>query len=96
MSDDVTLLYRPGQELNDIPGHGAPRGTSKEAIVSRNNLGEFLDAVLLRPLWFDESQQMQRVEHSLNTMTLAERVTLEIEMTERSRATHSFEYDPLR
>lgn len=93
---DVRLLYRPGQESNDIPGDGAPRGSSKEAIVARNDLGEFLDAVLLRPLWFDESQQMQRVEHSLNTMTLAERVTLEIEMTERARTVHSYEYDPLR
>jgi hypothetical protein len=96
MSADVRLLYRPGQELNDIPGDGAPRGTSKEAQLARNNLGDFLDAMLLRPLWFDESRQMQRVEQALTSMTLPERVMLEIEMTERAKTVHSYDYDPLR
>lgn len=79
-----------------MQGGGAPTANSKEAIVARNNLGEFLDAVLIRPLWFDEGRQMQRVEQSLATMTVAERIYLEIEMTERNRAVHSYDYDPLR
>lgn len=74
----------------------APRGTSKESIIARNNLGEFLDVVLIRPLHFNEEQQMERVEQSLTTMTRAERVYLEIEMTQRAKVSHSFEYDPLR
>lgn len=94
---DCRKVYSVDHVMDEnIPGDGAPRGTSKEAITARNNLGEFLDATLIRPLWFDESQQMQRVEQSLTTMTLSERVALEIEMTQRTRAVHSFEYDPLR
>lgn len=96
MSDDVKLIYRAGDDTPRPLANGAPRGNSKESIIARNNLGEFLDAVLIRPLHFDESQQMQRIEHSLNTMTRAERVYLEIEMTQRARAVHSFDYDPLR
>lgn len=96
MSDEIRLLYRKGDEVVPPLGDGAPRGTSKESLQARNSLGEFLDVVLIRPLYFDESQQMQRVERSLETMTRAERVYLEIEMSERSRACHSFDYDPLR
>jgi hypothetical protein len=96
MSDDVRLIHRPGREMDFVLGNGAPRGNSKEAIVARNNLGEFLDAMLIRPLWFDESQQMQRVEQSLNTMTRAERIAIEIEMTQASKVMHSYDYDALR
>lgn len=94
--DDCRLIHRPSDAVAPPLANGAPKGTSKESIIARNNLGEFLDAVLIRPLHFDESQQMERVEQSLNTMTRAERVYLEIEMTERARAVHSFDYDPLR
>ena len=96
MSDDVRLIYRRTAPVPSVIESAAPRGNSKEAIVARNNLGEFLDAVLIRPLWFDESQQMLRVEQSLNTMSHAERVYLEIEMTERAKVMHSYDYDALR
>lgn len=92
---DVRLIHRPGDMPREL-GNGAPCGASKESIVARNNLGEFLDVVLTRPLWFDESQQMQRVTESLDTMTLAERIAIELEMTDRTRAVHSYDYDPLR
>lgn len=96
MSDDVRLLYRPTTTDDGTPANGAPHGASKEAIIARNNLGEFLDAVLMRPLWFDESQHMQRVEQALTTMTIAERIAIEIEMTERTQIMHSYDYDALR
>lgn len=98
MSDEIRLLYRDGRATNapDIPGHGAPRGTSKDSLIARNQIAEFLDATLIRPLHFDEQQQMTRVERSLDTMTIPERIAIEIEMTRRSRAMHSFDYDPLR
>jgi hypothetical protein len=95
MSDDVKLIYREGMHDLDVPGYGAPRGNTRESLVARNSLAEFLDATLLRPLYFSEEQQMARVEQSLNTMTIAERIAIEIEMTERSKVFHSFDYDPL-
>lgn len=96
MSDDIKLLYRRGMEDRDVIGFGAPRGNSKESLVARNQIGEFLDETLMRPLYFDETQQMARVEHSLNTMTIAERIAIEIEMTERTKVFYSYDYDPLR
>lgn len=96
MSDDVKLLYREGQADREVIGWGAPRGNSKESLIARNQIAEFLDAALIRPLHFDEQQQMARVEQSLNTMTIAERIAIEIEMTERTKVFHSYDYDPLR
>lgn len=96
MSDDVKLLFREGQDQLNVVGWGAPRGNSKEALIARNQIGEFLDETLMRPLYFDETQQMARVEQSLNTMTIAERIAIEIEMTERTKVFHSYDYDPLR
>lgn len=96
MTDEIRLLYRHAAPVTSVVHSAAPRGNSKEAIVARNALGEFLDHVLIRPLWFDESQQMARVEQSLNTMSHAERVYLEIEMTSRAKVMHSFDYDALR
>jgi hypothetical protein len=92
---DVRLLRRAAEPIG-AKGNFAPSGSSKESLQARNALGEYLDCVLIRPLHFSEEQQMARVEQSLNTMSLAERVFLEIEMTQRSRAVHSYDYDPLR
>ena len=50
----------------------------------------------MRPLFMDGEAQQSRVESALDAMTRAERVYLEIEMTQRSRQVHSFDYDPLR
>jgi hypothetical protein len=75
---------------------GAPRAIGKEGVQARHQLGEYLDAVLQRPLYFDDGQSQARVETALDTMTQAERVYLEIEMQGRARVLHSFEYDPLR
>jgi hypothetical protein len=93
---DVRLLHRASDQTAQVIGNAAPRGNSKESITARNELGEFLDSVLIRPLHFNEEQQMNRVEQSLNTMTHAERVYLEIEMTERAKVMHSYDYDALR
>lgn len=92
MDAGVRCLYRPGNE--PIPRTNVvPRRSSDYA---RDTLGQFLDAQLIRPLHFNDEQQAQRVEDALDTMTLAERITIEIEMQSRSAAVHSFDYDPLR
>lgn len=78
------------------PSDGAPKPIGKEGTAARHQLGEYLDAVLQRPLHFDDGQSQQRVEAALDTMTQAERVYLEIEMQSRARVLHSFDYDPLR
>jgi hypothetical protein len=62
----------------------------------RQAMAEFLGAKLMKPLYHSAQQHHMSVEHSLNTMSHAERVYLEIEMTERTKAMHSYDYDALR
>ena len=92
---DVRCLYRAGRETYPL-AHGAPKPTSKEGIIARNDIAEYLDAHLMQPLFFSSLQHEARVTQSLDTMTQAERVYLEIEMHERARVMHSFDYDPVR
>lgn len=95
MSDVVRCLYRPDRQVFP-PADGAPRPTNTETTKARNDICEYLDAHLMQPLYFSSAQQQQRVEESVNTMTRAERVHLDIEMHERARVLHSFDYDPIR
>lgn len=95
MASDVRVLFDPNRTPS-AAGNGAPKAIGKAASDERYRLGEYLDAALMRPLYFNGEQQQARVETALDTMTRAERVYLEIEMTERSRQVHSFDYDPLR
>ena len=93
---DVRVLFDP-HRIAPQPGDGAPRAHGgRDMVQARQQLGEYLDAKLMRPLYCDDAQQHQRVETALDTMTRAERIVLEIEMTERVRQSHSFDYDPLR
>lgn len=89
------VLFDPNR-VPSRPSNGAPRAIGKEGIQARHQLGEYLDAVLQRPLYFDDGQSQARVESALDTMTQAERVYLEIEMQSRARVLHAFDYDPLR
>jgi hypothetical protein len=88
----VRVLFQPGLEpaprTNTVPKRSGDR--------ARETLGQFLDATLIRPLYFNDEQQALRVEEALDTMTLAERITIEIEMQSRFKTVHSFDYDPLR
>lgn len=92
MSGDpgVRVLWQPGEipapRTNAVPKRSGDR--------ARETLGQFLDATLIRPLYFSEEQQAKRVEDSLDTMTLAERIAIEIEMQSRNKSVHSFDYDP--
>ena len=74
----------------------APAGNHKEAVIARNQIAEFLDATLLRPLYFSGAEQEARVERSMETMSLAERVMIEIDMRQRMAVAYSFDYDALR
>jgi hypothetical protein len=92
---DVRCISRPDRP-SFAPGDGLPRGHSKAAQDARQNLGDFLDVVLMRPLHATNDQRQEQISEALETMTLTERVFLEVEMTARSPAFHSFEYDALR
>jgi hypothetical protein len=91
---DCRLLHRANapvqQRTNVAPGMNTARGA-----VERERLAEFLSGALMKPLWHSAQQHHMAVEHSLNTMTLAERIAIEIEMMERAQVMHSFDYDPL-
>jgi hypothetical protein len=92
---DVRVLFDPNRRTFP-PANGAPKAIGRAGTEARHHLGEYLDAVLHRPLAFNDEQAHARVETALDTMTRAERVYLEIEMQSRARILHSFDYDPLR
>jgi hypothetical protein len=92
---DVRVIFNPNRVVLP-PSDGAPKAVGRAGTEARHQLGEYLDAVLPRPLYFDDQKNHARVESALDTMTRAERVYLEIEMQSRSRVLHSFDYDPLR
>lgn len=94
MTNDVRCLFNPGREI-PRPGNGAPRGAGRAAHDARINLEEFLDANLQRPLTLSNSDRSKQLEQSLDTMTQAERVWLEIEMQSQTPATYSVDYDAL-
>lgn len=92
---DCRCLFRAGEvamPLTDV----APSGSTPTSADERARLADFLDVVLMKPLHHSAQQHRMNVEQSLNTMTRAERVYLEIEMTERAKVTHSYDYDALR
>jgi hypothetical protein len=92
---DCRLLHRadaPVLQQTNI----APEMNTAQGAVEREHLAEFLSAALMKPLWHSAQQHRMAVEHSLNTMSIAERIAIEIELTERTQVMHSFDYDPLR
>ena len=95
MMGEPCILFDPNRRVPQ-PSTGAPRAIGNAATAERYRLGEFLDAALMRPLWFDGERQQARVESALDAMTPAERVYIEIEMQSRAKTFHSFDYDPLR
>jgi hypothetical protein len=95
----VRALYRPGRDpLPDgdglpPPGHPASQEVHQE-------IGDFLsdpaNGRIARPLHADDNQYSELVNERLRTMTLVERIDIEIDLTQRFRCAHSFDYDPLR
>ncbi len=92
---DVRAVYRPGREPPGH-GHGAPSGASALARAARANLGECLDAALPRPLYATDADRHGQIEGALETMTLPERIILELEMQSRAANFYTSDYDPLR
>jgi hypothetical protein len=92
---DCRLLHRAGAPVQQQTG-SAPGMSTACGAVERERLAEFLSGALMKPLWHSAQQHRMAVEHSLNTMSIAERIAIEIELTERTQVMHSFDYDPLR
>jgi hypothetical protein len=86
MTDDTLSLSRLGPTPSGSPGF-APKGQGDRAVVSREAIGEFLVGAYGVP----DALVANRVE----TLSLQERVFLEIEMNEREKRLHTFDYDPL-
>lgn len=92
---DVRCLFRPSDTSYPL-ANGAKFPPTKEGREARRALGEYLDAHLQRPLHFNDTDADQRVETALATMTIAERVFLEIDMQRSIGNSHTCDYDPLR
>ena len=93
--DDTRPLYRPGRETPP-DGDAMPRGGGKAATETRQMFQDYLGAHMSRPVHFSDSQQMARVDEQLRTMTMAERIMIELELHEKLRTAYSSDYDPLR
>ncbi len=91
----VRALFRP-ERVAMPPTRVAPQGQHKDVVEARSALKQFLDATLPVPVSFTDAELEARAEQALNTMTMPERVIIEMQMQERLRGVHSFDYDPLR
>lgn len=87
-------IYRPDGDTRQ-PAKGLPQGHAPACDESRNRIREYLDASLM-PLPGAPQRHFERVQHDMETMTQSERVFIELEMQGRNRASHSFDYDPIK
>lgn len=91
---EVRCIYRPDADRRQ-PDKGLPQGHAPACDEARNRIREFLDATLL-PLPGNPDGHYDRVQDEMKVMTQAERVFIELEMQGRNRASHSFDYDPIK
>lgn len=84
---DYIELATPRFPARPSYGGGTPRGVDPESIVQVESLRDHVETVYL--VHHEDSTAEVR------SLSIAERTVLEIEMRERSKMTHSFEYDPL-
>lgn len=95
-------LYRPGRSSVPLPdGNAMPRGQGQEAKEQREAIEALLTdpqetARVVKPLHATRDQHDVLVAERMRTMTLAERVDIEIALTQRARRMHTSDYDPLR
>jgi hypothetical protein len=88
--DDCRCIYRADQV--EMPR----TNVAQKDPEAREEIADFLFAALMKPLHHSVQQHRLDVDQALTTMTIAERIAIELEMTQRSRAVHSYDYDPLR
>lgn len=91
IEQDCRCIYRANVVADVGPSHAAPRD-----LHERQEIAEFLGTALMKPLHHSAQQHRATVEKAIDTMTIAERVAIEIEMTQRAKTMHSFDYDALR
>jgi hypothetical protein len=95
-------LYRPGRPGVPLPdGDGMVRGNGPEAREQREAIAAVLTdpeeaARVVKPLHATGDEYEVLVAERMRTMTLAERVDIEIALTQRFRRIHTFDYDPLK
>jgi hypothetical protein len=98
----IRALYRPGRsDVSPADGNAMPRGASPAAKQGRELIGELLtdptsDARVHRPFHATHEEYDQLVAERMRTMTLCERIDLEIRLTERFNRSHTYDYDPLK
>ncbi|HXI78301.1 MAG TPA: hypothetical protein VNH21_14255 [Steroidobacteraceae bacterium] len=90
MSDLLRLLYRP-DEVHRAPGNAMPRDPADRAEIH-----DFLSARMIKPLHWSDGEYHAHVKDTLETMTWAERIWTEIEMTQAVPSYYTSDYDPLR
>lgn len=95
-------LYRPGRNPDPLPdGNAMPRGHGQDAKEQREAIDALLTdpdeaAHVAKPLHATGDQYEVLVAERMRTMTLAERIDIEIALTQRFRRMHTFDYDPLK
>lgn len=73
-------------------GGGAPKGGADKAVIAeRQRLGDFI----VGHLNVTQLEQNPDIDAEIDSLTVAERILIEIEMTGKDTRIHSFDYDPL-
>ena len=93
-------LYTPGRDrLPD--GNALPTGYGEDDREQRQAVREQVTADTPPSLWWQKNGQPtpeydEFIDERLRTMTLAERIDVELRLIERQRTFHEFDYYPLR
>lgn len=102
MNSGTRAIYRPGRD-KPPPGNAMPSGRTREAQGERKVIEDYLASQMIVPIETHElagerggRPSVRQVNEAMDTMTIAERIHLEIEMTERRGTLYSADYDPMR
>lgn len=87
----VTSLSRSGPSIPPFGGGAPKRGADKAVLAERQRLGDYI----VGHLNVTQLAQNPDIDAEIDSLTVAERTFIEIEMTRKQENIHSFDYDPL-
>jgi len=88
-------LYQPGRDrLPD--GNALPAGQGEADREQRELVHDQLVADTPKPLWTNEPEYDALIAERMRTLTLAERIDVELRIIERRKTMHEVDYDPLK
>lgn len=87
----VTSIHRSAPSIPPFGGGAPKRGPDKAVIAERQRLGDYIAGHLN----ITQLEQNPDIDAEIDSLSVAERTFIEIEMTGKETRLHSFDYDPL-